>query len=300
MKPKYVFIIGLLRTGTKLIQNILQNAPYTHCKISPETGFLGHFISPGVRHKMKRIGDMSDEANVDKLVDQMYSGDFGGTYWRQLKRGALGIDKRTFRQEILNSDRSDKGIYEVILRIHTNSNNNLILGDKAPGNLYHVPTLLEWFPEAKIIHTFRDPRAILASELRKRTIKRPSTFHHIKPTNPFYSFVIVLHVTITWLYAVRLHQKYKKRYPQNYYLSRFEDIISEPDQYIRKLCEFLDIEFDSQMLNPRQTGSSYERQGGTGIDKQTLTRWQSYLKPWMKAWLSFWGGKHLREFDYIR
>lgn len=300
MEPRYVFIVGLPKTGTKLIQNILQSSAEINCKISPENFFLGHFISSGIRQDIKNLGDMSDDDNVRKLVDSMYGGKFNGTYWKQLQSGHLAVDKETFVQEILNSGRSDKEIYEIILRIHTRVTENTILGDKTPGNLYHVPTLLEWFPRAKIIHTFRDPRAILASEWRKRTQKEPANFYPVKMNSPFYSFMVVLHVTVTWLYAVKLHHKYQKLFPQNYYLSKFEDLINEPEKHIRSLCEFLEIEFNPPMLNPRQVGSSYARQAGTGFDSQTLTRWQSHLKPWMNSWLLLWGRKYLREFGYIR
>jgi hypothetical protein len=299
VKPRYIFIVGLPKTGTKLIRNILENSRYMQCKISPETFFLGHFLSPGMRHEIRKMGDMSDDANIHELVDYMYSGQFTGTYWEQLKSGHLGVDREALLQELLNSGRSDKDIYEVILRIHARGSDTIILGDKTPGHLYHVPTLLEWFPEAKIIHTFRDPRAIMASEWQKRVQKKPATFYAVKPTNPLYSLMIVLHVTITWLYAVKLHHKYQKRYPQNYYLSKFEDLVSEPEKYVRELCRFLGVEFDSEMLNPPRVGSSYSREGGIGFDQQALTRWQYYLKPWMKTWLLFWGKKYLREFDYI-
>jgi|GEM_PF-5735334 hypothetical protein len=36
MPPRYVFIVGLPRTGTKLMQNILENAQDVKCSISPE------------------------------------------------------------------------------------------------------------------------------------------------------------------------------------------------------------------------------------------------------------------------
>jgi len=260
---------------------------------------MGHLISPGVRHQLKKFGDLSDDANVRTLVDYMYSGQFVGTYWKQLKNGNLGIDRETMLQAILNSGRSHREIFDIMMRIHPGVAADTILGEKTPGHLYHVPTLLEWFPTAKIIHTFRDPRAIMASEWRKRMEKVPAAYIPLNPSNPLYSFAIVMHVTITWLYAVRLHHQYKKRYPQNYYLSKFEDLISKPEESVRNLCAFLDVEFSNEMLNPRRSGSSYSRTGDAGFDTETLTRWQNYLKPWMNNWLLFWGKKYLREFDYI-
>lgn len=298
-KPRYVFIVGLPKTGSKLATNIIRNSPYVRYETSGETFYMGRFFNPGVRDVIKGIGDMAQDSNVRELVDYMYSDEPTGGFWRGLRDGSLGVDRETLLQEILDSGRSDRDIYEIILRIHTTVADDTILGDKGT-QLTHVPTLIEWFPDAKIIHTFRDPRAILASEWLKRTTRVPATFYPVKPTSPLYSFMIVLHMTLTWLWAVRLHHKYRRDYPQNYCLLKFEDLVSEPEKQVRELCRFLEIDFDSRMLNPRRTGSSYSRQGGAGFDKQTLTRWQSHLKPWMKAWLLFWTRKYLREFDYIR
>jgi len=260
---------------------------------------MGRFIRPGIRDEIRKIGDMSQDANVRKLVDYMYSDELDWGYWKRLRNGSLGVDREELLREILSSGRSDKEIYEIVLRIHTTVTDDTILGDKTPAHLYHVPKLIEWFPESKVVHTFRDPRAILASEWLKRTKKVPATFYPVKPTHPLYSFTIVLHVTVTWLYAVRLHRRYKERYPQNYRFLKFEDLVREPEKQIRELCAFLDIEFDSRMLNPRQTGSSYSRRGGTGFDQEALTRWQRHLKPWMQTWIQFWGGKRLKQFDYL-
>lgn len=281
-----------------MIADILHNSQHTPCKISPENFYIGHLIRPGMKHAIKKIGDMSDDANVYKLVDYMYEARFTGTYWQLLKSGWLGIDKEVFLRELLNCNRSDKEIYEVFLRVHPEVTEDTVLGDKNPGHLYHVPTLMEWFPQAKVIHTFRDPRAILASEWAKRVSSKPTSSLSAL-LNPFHSLLVVLHVTVTWLYAVRLHYRYQKQYPQNYYLSKYEDIVTDPDKSIRQLCDFLEVQFHPEMLKPRKVDSSYlHDEKGSGFDQRAITRWQQHLKPWMSRWLSFWGKKYLREFGY--
>jgi len=288
LSAKYIFIVGLPRTGTKLMRNILQGSPMIHCRISDEGFFLGHsispVISPGVRHHINKIGDMSEDSNVVKLVDYMYSGKFVGTYWTMLKNGRLGVDKNQFLQEILKSDRTDKSIYEIIMRIHTNLTDTTILGDRTPSHLYHVPMLMKWFPEAKVIHTFRDPRAIIASQLKRLDLH--------------YSMVVP-YITISWIRAVRLHYTYKGLYPNNYILSQFEDLVSDPELKIKEICDFLNIEFHSDMLSPRKDISSfYSKKGATGFDRDTLVRWKHYLSPGIKKWIFFWTKKYLEQFGY--
>jgi hypothetical protein len=206
-----------------------------------------------------------------------------------------------------------RAVYDILLKIHTaaeGEDDRLVIGDKTGPHLYHVPTLLAWFPEAKIIHTFRDPRAVLASEHKKllrqfdrkitkaqdKGAKLRSLF--LKMQRPGYSLMIVFYITAAWLYAARLHRKYQKQYPNNYYLSKFEALVSQPETSLRKLCAFLEIEFEAEMLDPPKVGSSYTQQDNSGFDKETLNRWQNYLKPWMKVWLRLWGSTYLREFGY--
>ena len=121
----------------------------------------------------------------------------------------------------------------------------------------------------------------------------------VKLGKPFYSLFIVLHMTIAWLYAIRLHRRYEKRYPQNYHLVKFEDLVSKPEKSVRELCEFLGIEFDPKMLKPKQVHSSFASELIIGFDKQALTRWRNHLKPWMKIWMLIWVKKYLKEFGYI-
>jgi hypothetical protein len=208
------------------------------------------------------------------------------------------------RQRILDSDRSDRAIYAAMLQADAEDTEDTILGDKSGPNLYRVPTLLEWFPNAKIIHTFRDPRAIMASELKKRH-RLAKTAKNYAPSalllrllDPILFAIVFVYITAAWLYAVKLHHKYQRLYPDNYCLLKFEDLVTDPERNVRELCQFLGIQFHAEMLNPPQVDSSYSRAGGIGFDSQTLTRWRDDLRPWMNAWLLFWTRKHLGQLGY--
>jgi len=300
---KYVFVCGLPRTGTKLARNVLQNAQHIHCRISPEIWFFGDLFRPGIRRAIRKYGNMSNDRNVRKLVEYMYSGKFQRTYWDLLSKGELRIDRELLESQILQSDRSEKAIYATLMKLLAKADaawseeKELIVGDKTPGNLYYVPTLIEWFPDAKIIHTFRDPRAIMASEW-KRLVYEGQKGWLSKISNSFRSVLVVLYVTVTWLYAVKLHHTYSKRYPENYYLSKYEDLVEKPSVSVKKLCGFIGMEADKEMLSPAKLGSSFATRSGEGFEKAAINRWQEHLKPWIRVWLSFWSGRYLKEFGY--
>ena len=57
---------------------------------------------------------------------------------------------------------------------------------------------------------------------------------------------------------------------------RFEDLVVAPDSEVRKICEFLDIEFERDMLNIVQVGSSTvnDNPGKKGIDSGRADAWK--------------------------
>jgi hypothetical protein len=304
MSDQYVFIVGMPKTGTKLVKNILENSTKNNFKITSEIHFLGHLVNlirPGLRHEIQKIGSRFDDDTIKKFVAYLFQKGKSSpnySYLLQLQSGHLKITKDDLIKRMIKSDRSDKEIYKILLTSHVKDNEKVIIGEKAPPNLWHVPKLIEWFPNAKIIHTFRDPRAILTSQWIKKT-GSPVDYYLFKPSSPMYTFMIVLHITVAWLYAVFLHKKYQRLYPNNYFLIKFEDIINNPPYSIKKMCRFLEIEFDDQMLKPKQQGSSYRQKIATGFNVTTLNRWESYLQPWMKKWMTLFTKKYLKEFGYI-
>lgn len=263
--------------------------------ICPETQFLGYFISSGFREKIGEAGDLSNDANVYKAVESMYR--FGEGYWRWLQKN---VDKASFAQSILETDRSDRAIFNLMMQLYARG--KPILGEKTPTHLYYVPTLLDWFPNARIIHTFRDPRAIFVSELKKKEQPRFAESRHRRLLRVRFLFVsyILLQVTLTWLRAAHLHKRYQKLYPDRYYFLKFEDFLRDSEHHLGLLADFLDAEIPSQALESVTSTSSFtDKRGQPGIDTTAINRWRGQINPWINRWFLFWGWKQLREFGYI-
>jgi hypothetical protein len=297
---RYVFIVGLPRTGTKLVQDILETATRPSCKLVPETWFFGDMFRSGLRKVIRKIGRMRNDDNVRKLTRYMFSGAFSRSYYKRLSDGHLRVDEESLRNWILATDRSDRAIYDAMLvlpavaDIGMEAATDVIVGDKMPGNLYYVPTLLQWFPDAKVIHTFRDPRAILASEWRK-VEEIPENQYIVRAIR---SVAVVVYITVTWLYAIRLHRKYSQKYPDNYYFSKYEELVGDPATKVPELCRFLNVEVDERMFRPRQAGSRFAKRKQGGFNSAGLDRWKKTLAPWAKMWVSVVMSKYLREFGY--
>jgi hypothetical protein len=240
----------------------------------------------------------------------LYSGDkdWAVGYWGWLRKN---VDKQYFRHRLLKCDRSEQAIFSLLMQIYADKKkesprDNLILGEKTPTHLYYVPTLFEWFPQAKVIQTFRDPRAIFVSNLKKVRkgkggLKVKVEFLPGKLLDPFVAPVELLHITKAWLDAVRLHIKYEQLYPQRYRMVRFEDLINKPEIEVRQICDFLDIPFATTMLEEIAiVGSSFQsqRRVSGGFDMAAAERWQDHINPFVKAWFSISGKRQLQKFGY--
>jgi hypothetical protein len=303
VKPEFISIVGVSRSGTTLMLKILNESD--QIAICRENHFLGHLISSeGARYKFRKFGDLEDDENVYKLVDYIYCGEFDkdskfkgmSPHWEWLVKR---VDREEFLQRILDSDRSERALFSVALRVFADRQGKPIAGEKTPAHIRYVPTLLEWFPDGKILHMLRDPRAVFVSELRRRKgLAITTPYKQLKRSNFLFTLFVMLQTTLVWFESVYRYYKYRKLYPENYYLLRFEDLVTDPEKYVRQVCNFLGVDFQQKMLDQVVTSRGF-RTGQTGFDAQAATRWKRYISPWIKAWFSFWFRRYLKEFGYI-
>jgi hypothetical protein len=104
-------------------------------------------------------------------------------------------------------------------------------GDKTPRHVLHIRWLAQTFPDATFIHIIRDPRAVVASLRRAgwhRIPRRAARF---------------------WRHRVRAGRAAGHTIdPYRYMEIRYEDLVSHPDQSLKRLCDFCGLTFVSDML----------------------------------------------------
>jgi hypothetical protein len=303
VKTEFVSIVGVSRSGTSLMRKVLNRSD--QIAIANENHFLGHMIdSEGARYKFRRFGDLSDDNNVHKLVDYIYSGEFResskhrdiSTQWRWIVKK---VDREEFLQRILESDRSERALFTIMMKVYADRRGKPIMGEKTPIHIRYVPMLLEWFPKGRIIHMLRDPRGIFVSELRRRRDQALTTpYKQLQRFGFLFKLFILLQTTIAWRESVRRYSKYKKLYPDKYYLLRFEDLVKDPENHIRQVCDFLGVDFQDEMLKQMVVSRGFQV-GQAGFDARAADRWRAHIDPWINAWFLFWFRKYLKAFGYI-
>jgi hypothetical protein len=263
-----------------------------------ETKYLGSLLKPGfcvkVREEVARGGPDAAGRIADLCIEESPRKDV----WNDLRSSRISRERLV--GELEKVELSEKGVYECILRLRRESTDgDQMFVDKTPQNLYHVVTLMNWFPDAKVIHMIRDPRAVLTSDWTKRMREYPQRgYFPFRIPRALYSVMIVFHVSLTWRYAARLDRRYEKRFPKNYLLVRFEDVVLESELTIRKVSDWLGVAYEASMAVPPSKGSSFDSGSTSGMDKKTLDRWQSTLEPWMVLIVKAFCGRAMKKFDY--
>lgn len=304
------FIVGCPRTGSTLLRQMLNRSD--RLCITSETHFMRRMSRVGRRKRLRAFGDLQRPENVERFLDHLYSQQHATArgYWGWFNRT---VEREAFRERLLATDRSERAIFALLMQLYAEDKRGhadpaLILGEKTPTNFYYVPTLMAWFPRTKIIHTFRDPRAIFVSAARLVRRGKWGVKDRL-PTMPPWLMnrlldgIELLHISKTWRDAVRLHAEYRQRYADRYFLLRFEDLLDDPALQLQKVCAFLGIPFEPVMLEELAVvGSSFraKRRVMAGLDPKAAERWKTHIGPLSERWFSLLGRNHLEQFGYPR
>ncbi len=320
-QPSHIFIVGSYRSGTSVLRQTLNRSPEvaicgeSHFFCSPRTiTSLAKYVSnrpentltgieetrlaknlpPGSWQAISKAGNISTDTGAERVVDYLYRE--RPNFWSWL---ADHVDRPEFLRRLLASERTPRALFDLLMACY--AGDEPIRGEKTPDHVYAVPTLLTWFPQAKVIHTFRDLRAIFVSERDKKFVQDgvPWRYRLFRRSPLIFEMYISSNVIVNWLRLAQLHEQYQKRYPNNYYLCRFEDMVSNPAVELKKICDFLEIDFTQAMLQQSfQNSSLVPRNQAQGFDKSAAERWRTHLHPTTHKWLVWWSKKQLQAFGY--
>jgi hypothetical protein len=302
---RQVFIVGCARTGSTLLRQILNRSE--HVAIASETQFMRWSAAiglPGLLEAARNAPASGRAQALDRLVGAFYA---DGS-WKWIGRH---VPRQAFRDRVDQTDLSARAMLGLLMGLfaeHQDDPPGRIRweGDKTPNHLYSIPTLMEWFPDAVVLHTFRDPRGIYHSELKRRRDGRWGLKAHARwlpdlIADPILAPVETVHTTMRWRDAVRLHRRYGEELPGRYLLVRFEDLIASPPDTIRRICDALAIPFTEEMLTDvRVVGSSFDpqRRGRPGIQVAATSRWRSEIDPLARLWFSAALSRQMKAFGY--
>ena len=303
MKP--IFIVGCARTGSKLHADILNG--HSQLNLVDEL----HYLAPWwLRRDFARAaasaGALKHDNNLSELLDQMYSGRLAGTFWQpppaeqrdNPPQTIYDLDRQQLVAEINQNGRDLRGIFLSLISLQATSRGKSVAGAKFPVDISQVSRLLQWFPDARVIHLVRDPRAIYASmvsmDARYGVYARDGA--RISRRRPLQR---LLYLISRFRHTGRLHRAMAD--DPRYFHSSFERLLEQPEQQIRAMAAFLGVGFEAAMLGPRIRSSSFGQTGGseaTGFDRAVNERWREHLPKRERQLAEIALRRELQQFGY--
>lgn len=271
MTQSPLFIAGPDRSGTTLLYAILASHP--NISMVRRTNYWRWFYG--------RFGSLSVEENLDKLLNRMLS-------YKRIE--PLRPNGKRIRKEFLQGEPSYGRLFALFHEHNAERLGKTRWGDKSLHTELYMDNVIKEFPNAKIIHTIRDPRDRYAS-VRKR----------FGGDNPRLGAS-----TVSWLSSIYAARRNMRKYPENYMILRFEDLVSDPENTCRKICEFIGEEYDPVMLT-MEGASKYKNSGGNSsfdkikpgvISTKPVGRYKKVLNGSEIIFIQMFSGKIMREFDY--
>lgn len=276
-KSRIFFIVGTSRSGSTLLQSML--SVHSDIVVPPETHFF-HSVN-SIQKKFREAVEKKDFSK--KLINFWYD--------HKTRIRDLGLSKEQVLELAEREKISDPvGLFNLQLTMYRKERDKKIIGEKTPRHILKTDEILEAYPEAKIISMFRDPRAAANSEIKAR-FGSPS----------------VIVTTRRWRSYVEKHEQLKAELPDNQYMMlRYSDLIEDTDGVLHKICSFLGVSFEKQMLEYYKRDEEGFAKGEKSWKKGTLKpiqkdkneEWKFALKKWQVSLVEDIAGEHLNKMGY--
>ena len=197
---KIIFIVGLPRSGTSLVEQIIS----THSKVygCGELDYMTKIINENLYND--NIFDASKLQNLSDL-------------------------------QIENLGR------KYIDFIEKFSPNSLIFTDKAPLNFIWIGVIKILIPNSKIVHCVRDPKDNILSLYKNDFDDRLNFTYNFNDLYEFYNEYF------------ELMKCWKNKFSDQIYDVIYGKLVKDPENEIRNLLNFCDLEFEKECLNFHKT-----------------------------------------------
>ncbi len=215
------FVVGCPRSGTTLLQRMLDNHPQV------AVAYDSLFITKAVEIR----SPWKDPPLTAEIVESV----------RSFPRFArIGISDAAV-DRAAQSSASYSAFVSRVYQEMARARGKQIAGEKSPGYVKRLPLLGALFPSAKFVHVIRDGREVALSLLDWGE-KGPARIYDLWQDEP------VAVSALWWASYVRTGQYDANALgPTRYHEVRYEDLVAQPELTLRKLGRFLELPYAPEM-----------------------------------------------------
>ncbi|MGI8536745.1 MAG: sulfotransferase family protein [Mycobacteriales bacterium] len=245
-----MFVVGCPRSGTSLLATMVE--------LHPGVALLreAHFLDQA----MLKVAGVSGQRRQQSRLWAAYEHD-----QHFVKQGFSPEDVCALGREL-----TPRTFYAAMMRMHAHRSEAAIMGEKTPSNFRYISTMLEWFPNARIVFAVRDARSVVASILARW---QTSLVDAVK----------------AWNAAAAAAQRWSS--DGRVMLVPYERMTAEPEAMVAQVYGHLELDFDPAWLAKRlvedvrlgygsiNAGSAIT-QGQVGLWRERLTASQVRQVEW--------------------
>ncbi len=225
---------------------------------TPETHFIRRYLA------------VSDNLNESILEDEYLN--------------RLGVDiGDIYSRALSNSD-----FYRLLLEGYSNKT---YIGDKDPKNVESLKTIKKYYPDAFIIHIYRDPRAVISSRMKAKWSKDKPLWQHILAYKAQYNYA---EITGRRLFA-------------DHYMSlSYESLTEDAEGELRLISSFIGAKYKSEMLEFYKTSDevvvgdeiSWKKKLFEPVDKKNNDKWRNHLTYSQANFITWSLGSEVKRLNY--
>ena len=284
------FIAGQAKSGTTLVAALLDNHPEL-LVLPQETAYF-----PTV---LRKYGDAGRRAQFDYLTKESFSRVlFGGEpKWREHEY--KDFPQQEFHETFERIAFERANVQSDLLALMAEAYAETIGApldrikrwiEKTPANRNHVDEIFTRFPQAKLLVTLRDPRAILATQI---------ALEKTRQTKRFSVYYVIAH----WRVAAKLARRVRAGDVPGLFV-QFEQLVSGPASIMKSVCDYLEVQFDPEVvLTPTKIGEPW---GGNSaaqvafskVSAEPASRWENELSEDEIGWVERHCRDLMPEFGY--
>ncbi len=266
-EKKIIFIVGNSRSGTTMTGRILGNNPevFTFMELH---FFERMWSSHDKEHTLSR------PKAIDLVSRLMYVQRKG--YLEKWNNGKYLDEAKKIVTLASACSLTKSNLYKEFLFYETKKNAKKFPCEQTPRYVFYINDILNLYPNAKIINLIRDPRDVLLSQKRKwkRRFFLGAKSFPIKEAVRMWANYHPLTTSKLWNSSIVAAKKYSNH--KRVLLLRYEDLIENPETQIARICDFLKILFNPEMIDVPQVGSSIvvDQPLRMGINKNMGSNWE--------------------------
>ena len=263
MKPGFLVVTGMFRSGTTLAQVMIDAHPAARIqyqgfldffRLCRNNYFANHLKSPDFDSNsplgVPNFGSQESSADHSDLLELAVLDDEDMKWLSKRGTARAKMDKKVLGapaeldvlRDYANSCGAGTGSHvmrQLLARVSELSTGSSLVGFKELFSIEFAPALFSSFGDSVVIwHIIRDPRATLAS-------RNYGSYIESEGGGRRYPSVLIARL---WRYAVGVHQLLVDS--PNYVCSRYEDLVGNPVPELTRLTNALGIELLPDLFDP--------------------------------------------------